>query len=131
MFHSLKIYTVHVKPGAASPQEQPVFVREGFNWMAFLFTGLWTLYQRLWWPTLFVVGFNAVLMKFGQHLLSSESIGIAQLGFQLLVGYLGNDWIRARLKRQGYILADITAADSQPRAEQRYFERYLAATAAQ
>lgn len=128
-FGGMKIYTVHVKPGAGG-SEKPVFVREGFNWMAFLFTGLWALYQRLWWPAFFIAVFNVALITAGRHhAVSSESVSIIQLGFQVLIGYLGNDWLRARLRHRGYVMADITAADSQLRAEQRYFERYLAASA--
>jgi hypothetical protein len=43
------------------------------------------------------------------------------------VGFQGTDWQRARLKRRGYVTADITTGDSQLRAEQRYFDRYFAA----
>lgn len=130
MLNRMKIYTVHAKPGARGA-EKPVFVREGFNWMAFLFTGLWALYQLLWWPALFIVAFHIALgMLAEHHLLSAASVSVVQLGFQVLVGYLGNDWLRGRLRRRGYVMSDVTAAETQLGAEQRYFERYLAAAAA-
>ncbi len=124
----LKIYTVHLQPDVLPGQQRPVFVREGFNIFAFLFTGLWTLYQRLWLKTLFLVAFNvAVVWLDQQHLISSTGIGIVQFGVQILVGFQGQDWVRARLDRQGYVMADVAAADSMLRAEQRYFERVVAA----
>lgn len=129
MLNRMKIYTVHARPGARGG-EKPIFVREGFNWMAFLFTGFWALYQRLWWPAALIVAFHIGLGALGEHhLLSPSSVGAVQLGFQVLVGYFGNDWMRARLRRRGFVMSDVTAADSQLRAEQRYFERYLAAAA--
>jgi len=62
------------------------------------------------------------------HLLSADSTAIVQMAMNVLIGFHANDWLRAKLKKRGYITADITAADSKLRAEQRYFERHLAAT---
>ncbi len=125
----MKIYTVHVKPGVAHAQDKPIFLREGFNWMAFVFIGFWALYHRLWWQALAIVAFNIFIISLGeQHALSIESVNAIQLGLHVLVGYLANDWLRAKLQRRGYAMSDITAADSLLRAEQRYFERYLAAS---
>lgn len=122
----MKIYTVHVRP---DERQVPVFVKEGFNIWAFLFTGLWTLYQRLWIPTAIIVMINialATLMK--EHILSEFGAVAVQIGFNFLIGFHANDWLRTRLQKTGYILADVAAADTLLRAEQRYFERSLAAT---
>jgi hypothetical protein len=53
------------------------------------------------------------------------SIGALSVAAHIFAGFTANDWLRSRLVRQGYVLADITVADSQLRAEQRYFERCL------
>jgi hypothetical protein len=60
------------------------------------------------------------------HLLTMTSGALVQLALNLMIGFHANDWLRARLSRRGYIMADISAADTLLRAEQRYFERYLA-----
>lgn len=121
----MKIYTVHVKPGAG--EQVPVFVREGFNVFAFLFHFFWALYHRLWAPAVVIFVVNAMLvLLMREHVLSQNGIVALQLGFQFLVGAHGNDWVRARLVQDGYILADISAGDNLLRAEQRYFERVLA-----
>jgi hypothetical protein len=128
MFGQMKLYTVHVRPGAASAYEKPVFVREGFNFYAFIFTLFWTLYHRLWLAALgiFLVNVAFMMMAKGQWF-GMEGISIMQLGVNILIGFHANDWLRARLAKRGYIMADITACDSLLRAEQRYFERLLAA----
>lgn len=127
MFNRMKIYTVHIKSGAVSPYEKPVFVREGFNVFAFLFTLLWAFYHRLWLPVLLILAVNATLMMLAKnHVMSFDSASIMQMGFNVFVGFQANDWLRSGLARRGYIVADIAAADSKLRAEQRYFERYLA-----
>ncbi len=130
MFGGMKIYTVHIKPGAENAAQPPLFVREGFNWLAFLLTGFWALYHRLWLPLLLILAFNGTLIAAGnEQLLSRFSLLAVHMGFQVIVGFAANDWLRAKLARSGYIMADITAADSRLRAEQRYFERSLAVAA--
>ncbi len=128
MFSQMKLYTVHVRPGAASAYERPIFVREGFNLYAFIFTMFWALYHRLWMPALGIFLVNAALMAMAKgQWFGMEGISIMQLGCNVLIGFHANDWLRVRLMKRGYIMADITAGDSLLRAEQRYFERLLAA----
>jgi hypothetical protein len=126
LFRGMKIYTVHIPPGAKDPLEKPVFIREGFSWAAFFLTGIWALYHRLWWHALLILIFNGVLMVLAEeHVLSQPGLVIAQIGFQFNVGCHANDWRRRRLAKLGYILSDVTASDNLLRAEQRYFERIL------
>jgi drug/metabolite transporter (DMT)-like permease len=128
LFGGMKIYTVHVLPDRARAYEQPVFVREGFHFFAFLFTFFWALYERLWWHAAAILLANASVMALGKALyFTPPSIAILQFCIQLFVGFYAHDWQRARLGKRGYIMADIAAADSLLRAQQRFFERHLAA----
>lgn len=131
MFGWMKIYTVHVLPDDVGVKQKPIFIKEGFNQFAFVFTLFWALYQRLWIPAILMLAFDIVLMMLlGAHIFAPPSIVGMQLIYHVFVGFQGNDWLRARLQDKGYILADVSAADSLLRVEQRYFERYLAGTAA-
>ncbi|MDX1975256.1 MAG: DUF2628 domain-containing protein [Rickettsiales bacterium] len=126
-FNRTRIYTVHVKPSIPHAAEKPIFVLEGFNLYGFIFTGLWALYQRLWLQTILLVLTYALLSALvKQHMLGMASAGIIQFAIQVFVGLQANDWIRAKLTRKGYIVADVSVADNLLRAEQRYFERYIA-----
>lgn len=128
MFKKLRIYTVHIRPRDPKAHEHPVFVHEGFNFFAFALTALWALYYRLWLPALGVFIVNATLLYLRQEQYASEfALYTLQFGFQAAIGFHANDWRRAYLEKRGYVLADITASESQARAEQRYFERYLSA----
>lgn len=128
MFGGMKIYTVHVRPGEPQAPTKPIFVREGFNWMAFFLTFLWAGYHRLWLPMLAILAFNGLCVALQEHhILSASSTAMLLFGLQLVVGFHGNDWLRARLARRGYIITDISSGDNLLRAQQRYFERYLAA----
>jgi len=128
LFRRMRIYTVHIPSGAADAQEKAVFVREGFNWAAFLFHFLWAFYHRLWLSGIAIMG---VFVTFGiveeLHIVTRVGLSVLQLGFLVFVGFHANDWLRSQLGRRGYILSDVTAADDLLHAEQRYFERILAA----
>lgn len=126
MFKGMKIYTVHVRDDVVRSNEKPIFVREGFNIGAFLFTALWALSNRLWIPAICIVLAFFVLIQLGvHHFISSMSVGVLQLFMQIYIGFAANDWLRKGLEKRGYIASDITTGDSLLRAERRYFERYL------
>ena len=125
MFSRMKLYTVHLKPEDGL-LKKPVFIREGFNLYAFLFTGLWALYQRLWLALVGIVIFHVALgYLLESHVLLKPSGVAIQLGFSIIVGFQANDWMRRRLAKKGYVLADVSASDSLLRAEQRYLERAI------
>lgn len=130
MFHGLKLYTVHTKPSSDITREKPIFLREGFNWMAFLFTFLWAFYQRLWRFGLAVFVANLLVVtavKYGY--ITDITGGIVQFGLQVIVGFSANDVLRKKMQKQGYVFQDITSGDSLLRAEQRYFDRLVAQAA--
>lgn len=128
LFSHTRMYAVYVKPGQPHGAERPRLVREGFNLYAFLFGFFWALYQRLWWQAAMVFAFNLAIVYAGKaNLLTQESFGAIQMGFQMFVGFQANDWRQLRLRRKGYILTDIVSAESLTKAEQRYFDRALAA----
>lgn len=126
MGNRMTIYTVHLRPGDALVNQKPIFIKEGFNFIALLFPVIWSFYQRLWLIGLAFIGLEVVLMLLTRgQIVSHFSIAAISAAGHFLAGFTANDWLRSRLVRQGYVLADITVADSQLRAEQRYFERCL------
>jgi hypothetical protein len=130
MWDNVKIYTVHVRGDDRGVHHKPVFVKEGFNFLAFVVPLPYALYKRLWMPALAMLAFNVLLVFMMRHqVLGAPSISALDLGFRIIVGFQANDWVRVYLQKAGYILSDISAADSLLRAEQRYFERYLVAAA--
>jgi hypothetical protein len=128
MFHGMKLYTVHTKSGSDITLDKPIFLREGFNWLAFLFTFIWALYQRLWVFAIVIVAANILVMtalKYGY--ISPFPAALVQFAMQFVVGFHANDFLRQRMQKQGYIFQDITSGDSLLRAEQRYFDRLVSA----
>ena len=86
----MTIYTVHLPPDVTSADEvaeRAVFVKEGFAFFGFAFTGFWLLAQRLWLETLAylaaLVLVSAIFWYFG--LPRGAYAGITFL-FSLLIG---------------------------------------------
>ncbi len=120
------IYTVHINPSQTDPYENAKFVEEGFNWPALFFTGLWSLYKKLWLITVLIILLNVFVINIANSgAIADIGIVIIQLVIQIAIGMFANDLYRAKLKRQGYIIADIVSGDSLLRAEQRFFDRYF------
>ena len=44
----MRVYTVHILPGADALEDAPLLVREGFCWPAAIFTVFWALWHRMW-----------------------------------------------------------------------------------
>lgn len=106
--------------------QEVYYLKEGFSFMAFFFTGLWLLYHRLWKE--FALFFFASTIVNQLYLTGSLTPGGAFIAFMALhvgVGFLGRDLIRLRLLRIGYKLEDIITANSFDEAEYRYIERSL------
>ena len=127
MLEKLHIYAVYLDPKAPAPEETVTLIKEGFNGWAFVLTGLWALYHRLWWVAagIFIYNgaINALLMG---GMLSIPTVMAIQLGVQAMLGFHGNDLRQRSLKQQGYILVDIVTSDTELRAAQRYFDRQRA-----
>jgi hypothetical protein len=125
MLNRLKIYTVHLKPDESDEIERLRFVSEGFNLYAFIFHIFWALYHRMWRFAGILIGINAVLVallwSFGEF--GPPTQNICQIGIQLWVGFVANDFLRAKLKRDGFITYALVSGENELRAEQRFFDQ--------
>lgn len=121
---SMKVYTVHIHPGDAEPMENAILIREGFNFWAFLLSGLWALYHRLWlgFFGLLVVSFlcSFIVMAFdGGPEMDFALALLTGIGF----GLIANDLRRRKLAAKGWKLVDIVAGRNESDAEHRCFDR--------
>ncbi|MCC9621249.1 DUF2628 domain-containing protein [Thalassospira sp. MA62] len=120
----MKLYTVHIHPGDAEPMENAVLIREGFNFWAFLLTGLWALYHRLWLAFIGIVvvsvlcSLTVMLFDGGPEMDFALAL-VTGIGF----GLIANDLRRRKLAAKGYKLHDIVAGQDHSDAEHRCFER--------
>ena len=97
----MRTWTVHLKPDA-----QPVLVREGWSWGAFLFGPFWLLFQRAWLPGGAVLALTLILAAAARQ----PTQALQSLALGVLLGLLGRDLVRWSLQRRGYRLAHVLAA---------------------
>lgn len=119
----MRVYTLHHPTGADVLQEDPVLVREGFNWYAAVFTGLWALWAGMWLVALFLFVAAAALLIGLEFAGAERTVQLAAgLGFSAIVGFCANDWRRAKLHRRGYRLQGVVAATNMDSARRRWFD---------
>jgi Protein of unknown function (DUF2628) len=131
----MAIFTVHLPPDARTPDdvaEKAVFVKEGFAIRGFIFTGLWLLLNRLW---LFALGygvlFGLVVAAFAFFRLPPMAFGAITMLLAALIGIEGNEWIRRKYTRDGWLHAGTVSGPTLAECERRFFKDWLVGRGAQ
>ena len=124
----MRLYTVHLRRHGLDPDRDLVLVREGFAWLAFVFTAFWAFAHRLWVVGAAVLAVELALAM-GLNAVRADPLTQAavSLAIAAIVGFFGNDWIRARLARQGFVETDVVAAPGPEPALQRFLDSRPAA----
>ena len=94
-------FTAHLKPG-----HEPILVKEGFSWGAFVFGPLWFALHRAWEAA----AVQFLLLVALPRVLPVRDGPIVGFGIALLAGLLGRDILRWSLDRRGYTLTEVLAA---------------------
>ncbi len=121
----MSTFTVHVPPGiadAAARAEDTVFVREGFDWPAFLFGPLALLYRGLWRAALAWAVAGAALfglaVVFG---LPALPRALLYLVVAILTGLEAAEARRRALGRAGFIPAALVCGVTREAGERLFF----------
>lgn len=130
----MAIHTVLTPPARrgheAEAAEKAVFLKDGFNIYAFLFTGLWLLAKRLWLAFAVFVAIWAALVVGGRFIgLNPLAIGAAQALIGLFLGLEGHALIERKLLRKGWALAGVVEGRKVEEIERRFFEQAAAGLA--
>jgi hypothetical protein len=100
---SMRVYSVFLRDHGRVNDQNMLLVKEGFSWPAFVFTFLWALWGRMWWPAIalfsiiVLTGWGAAQLGFNEGVETVISISLG-----LAIGFVGNDIRRWSLERQGY-----------------------------
>lgn len=123
----MRYYTVHLPEGESGSGDaalgRAIFVREGFNWLAFFFAPFWAIAEGLWLTSLpLLAGFAVIIILPTVVGLDPVWPVVLGLGYGILAGMSGNDWRRVGLDMRGYRLVEVVAAPDRARAVIRYAE---------
>src|SRR5687767_12407826 len=100
-------FTVHEPPKPLADRidraERLAFVRDGFSWSAALFTPIWLLAHRLWWPFAGYVAVQVLIALLGQTAVVHPGwLTLASLALGLLIGFEADTLRRWQLARNGW-----------------------------
>ena len=123
-------FTVHEPPEQPADRidraERLAFVRDGFSWSAALFTPIWLLAHRLWWPFAGYVAIETLIALLGQSaLVHSGWLTLAGLALGLLVGFEADTLRRWSLTRRGWSTIGAVSGRSSEDCERRWFDIWL------
>jgi hypothetical protein len=98
------------------------FVRDDFSWSAALFTPLWMLAHRLWWPLVAYVAAMTVI----ELALNPRWLTLGALALSLLIGLEAGSVRRWSLDRRGWTTLGTVSGRTQEDCERRFFDMWLA-----
>lgn len=122
----MKVYTVHRSPDRrVNPDDEIVFVREGFSWPALIVPTFWILWNRMWWVLLAWLAVGAALGVAGEYMpRSGWMIGVISVLLSLWFALEANALHRWSLTRKGWRMLDVTTGRDREEAERAFFLRY-------
>ena len=128
----MRIYTVHAPKSfgvdVRTPPENVVFVRDGFYFWALVGGALWLIWNRLWLALLGYVALTFVVEVILRLLGASPLADFLVMAIiALLLGLEAGSLRRWSLSRGKWRQLDIVTAPNEQAAEQRFFDRWVAA----
>jgi hypothetical protein len=124
----MRLWTVHEPRNPASAEEradQTVFVKDGFSWPGLFFSVPWLLIKRLWLGLLIFILIAVAVGLAGTLLpLTENASGMLALLASLYVGLEGNDMIRRKLAKRGFVQVGSVVAKTRIEAEIEFFSAH-------
>jgi len=123
-------FTVHEPPRPPADRidraESLAFVKDGFSWLAALFSPIWLLVHRLWWPLLgyVVLSVTFELVRWS-GIIDSDWISLAYIGLHLLIGFEADTLRRWSLDRNDWRTLGSVSGRNAAECERRFFEEWL------
>ncbi|MEZ5817378.1 MAG: DUF2628 domain-containing protein [Hyphomicrobiaceae bacterium] len=126
----MQTYTVHEPADGPRDRlergEELVFVREGFSFLAAIFTPFWMIAHGLWLALVAyfvaVIGLELIFWAAG---VGQNAAGWAMVALHLLVGFEADAIRRWTLGRRGWTVVGSVSGRNREECERRFFEAWL------
>ncbi|ESW73364.1 DUF2628 domain-containing protein [Mesorhizobium sp. C277A] len=115
----MAIYVVMEPPGRTEAADAPIFVRDGFSWLAFLVAPLWLAWHRLWIEAALAFVAMGLISVLGQWLGLDWAGSALSLLVSLYIGLEGQGLRLAALRRRGWHEWGVIEADNPDDADIR------------
>lgn len=108
----MKTYIIYRKPAS-----QDIYIlKDGFSKPAAIFSFFWAVYHNIWWLAAILL-LGSTISEF-----LPESNEIIFYASTLIMLFFGSDMLSFELERKGYKMSGIVLADTEEKAELRYYE---------
>ena len=127
-------FTVHEPPDPPADRIERAasmtFVRDGFSWSAALFTPIWMLVHRLWWPLLgYLAAVTLIELVWQVVALHRGWLTLVTLALSLIIGLEASTLRRWSLDRSGWNTLGAVSGKTADDCERRFFDMWLTAPA--
>lgn len=113
----MKLYNALIKKDQNNKIEDVVLLEEGFSFMAFLFSGLWFLFHKMWLNAAVIFAINYMLQSLGEAgALSKLDLMFLEFSFLIIIAYNANYWFSEHLLRRGYQISGFVLAANKAEA---------------
>lgn len=117
----MKPYNALIKKNKEGKIEDVILLKEGFSFFAFLFSGLWFLYHRMWKELLALILINIAFAILGKFYPNSNKIFL-EFSFLLIIALNATYWLCEHLKKKGYEFVGIVFGENCVNAKIRFIK---------
>ncbi len=115
----MKLYNALVKKNNYGEIEDVILLKEGFSSYAFLFSGLWFLYHKMWREFLLLLLLNCFLVFLAKFLPTFSHISL-EIAVALMIALNANYWLIEHLKKKNYMFAGMIFGENFDEAHSRF-----------
>ena len=117
----MKLYNALIKKNKEGKIEDVILLKEGFSFFAFLFSGLWFLYHKMWKELFALILINITFAFLGK--ISSDFNKIfLEISFLFIIALNANYWLCDHLKKKGYQLVGMVFGENITNAKIRFIK---------
>ncbi len=109
----MNIYSIYQV--ANKEDNNPIIIKQGFSFFAFLFNFVWALYHRIW-----ALAIIAILIEIVCSMYSNLMTFILSTSMMFIFAFFSADIREYYAEKKGYILKDIIVANNEDEAEVKY-----------
>ena len=119
----MKLYSALIKKDSAGKIEDIALPKEGFSFYAFIFSGLWFLYHKMWREALLVALLNCVFIFLGKFLSNFDYVSL-EIIFAFMIAINANAWLFEHLKKKNYTFVGVIFGNNLAGARVNFLKNY-------
>jgi hypothetical protein len=119
----MKLYNALIKKNEEGKIADVVLLKEGFSFFAFLFSGLWFLYHRMWVEFLALILINITFAFLGNFSSDFDKIFL-EVAFIFILAINANHWLCDHLRKKNYQFVGLVFGTNCENAKLRFIKNF-------